>query len=106
MKKTWKLINELNSRNCTKTKRISEIKIGEQVVTSPFEMAETFNSYCISQKVQSHLPPFLTILFILEFIHTNLFILEFFQMNGRKQGCRQCIRTVQSMKRVIIGLYL
>jgi hypothetical protein len=27
-------------------------------------------------------------------------------MNGRKQGCRQCIRTVQSMNRVIIGLYL
>ena len=45
MKKTWKLINEINSRNCTKIKRISEIKIGEQVVTSPVEMAETFNSY-------------------------------------------------------------
>ena len=45
MKKTWKLINEINSRNCTKIKRISEIKIGEQVVTSPVEMAETFNSH-------------------------------------------------------------
>jgi hypothetical protein len=45
MKKTWQLINELNSRNCTKIKRISEIKIGEQVVTSPVEMVETFNSY-------------------------------------------------------------
>ena len=45
MKKTWKLINELNSRNCTKIKRISEIKIGEQVLTSPVEIAETFNSY-------------------------------------------------------------
>ena len=42
MKKTWKLINELNLRNCTKMKRISEIKIGEQVVASPVEMAETF----------------------------------------------------------------
>ena len=45
MKRTWKLINDLNSRNCEKTKRISEIKIGEQVVTSSGEIAEIFNSY-------------------------------------------------------------
>ena len=45
MKRSWKLINELNSRNFEKTKRIPEIKIGEQVVTSSGEIAETFNSY-------------------------------------------------------------
>ena len=45
MKRSWKLINELNSRNCKKAKKISEIKMGEQVVTSSGEMAEIFNSY-------------------------------------------------------------
>ena len=45
IKKTWKLINELNSRNRKKTNNISEIKMGEKVITSPMEMAEAFNSY-------------------------------------------------------------
>ena len=44
IKKTWKLINELNSRNRKKTNNISEIKM-EEVITSPIEMAEAFNSY-------------------------------------------------------------
>ena len=45
IKKTWKLINELNSRNRKKTNNISEIKMGEEIITSPMEMAEAFNSY-------------------------------------------------------------
>ena len=45
IKKTWKLINELNSRNRKKTNNISKIKMGEEVITSPMEMAEAFNSY-------------------------------------------------------------
>ena len=45
IKKTWKLINELNSRNRKNTNNISEIKMGEEAITSPMEMAEAFNSY-------------------------------------------------------------
>ena len=46
MKKTWQLINKLSSRNTGKTKRISEINLGEQLdITSPVEIAEAFNSY-------------------------------------------------------------
>jgi hypothetical protein len=44
MKKTWKLINELNSRTVRKLKNFGNY-FGDQVVTSPVEMAETFNSY-------------------------------------------------------------
>ena len=44
MKKTWKLINELNSRTVRKFKKFGNY-FGDQVVTSPVEMAETFNSY-------------------------------------------------------------
>ena len=45
MKKTWKLINDLNSRHCRTTSYIKEIKIDDQIVTSPNQMAETFNTY-------------------------------------------------------------
>ena len=45
IRKTWKLINELDSRNNRKTKNISEVRIGDDVITSPNEMAEAFNSY-------------------------------------------------------------
>ena len=48
IKKTWKLINELNSRNRKKTNNISEIKMREEVITSPMEMAEASNSYFIN----------------------------------------------------------
>ena len=44
-KKTGKLVNELNSRNHKNTRRVTEIKLGEQVITSSAEIAETFNSY-------------------------------------------------------------
>ena len=45
MKKTWKLINNLSSRSAFKPKRISEVIVNEQVVTSPADMAEAFNNY-------------------------------------------------------------
>ena len=45
MKKTWKLINDLSSRSAFKPKRISEVIVKEQVVTSPADMAEAFNNY-------------------------------------------------------------
>ena len=45
MKKTWKLINDLSSRSAFKPKRISEVIVNEQVVTSPADMAEAFNNY-------------------------------------------------------------
>ena len=48
IKKTWKLINELNSRNRKKTNNISEIKMGKEVIILPMEMAEAFNSYFIN----------------------------------------------------------
>ena len=45
MRKTWKLINEVSSKHSSKTKKLSEIRIGEQVVTSPIEISEAFNNY-------------------------------------------------------------
>ena len=45
MKKTWNLINELNSRNCRNTTNIKEVKIGNQVLDSSNQMAEAFNTY-------------------------------------------------------------
>jgi hypothetical protein len=48
MKKTWKLINDLSSRNSCKVKKISEVIVEEQVITSPAEMAEAFNNYFVS----------------------------------------------------------
>ena len=59
IKKTWKLINELNSRNRKKTNNISEIKMGEEVITSPMEMAETFNSYFtnVGVNLAAKIPP-------------------------------------------------
>ena len=45
MKKTWKIINEVSSKHLSKTKKLSEIRMGEQVITSPTEIAEVFNNY-------------------------------------------------------------
>ena len=45
MKKTWKIINEVSSKHLSKTKKISEIRTGEKVITSPIEIAEAFNNY-------------------------------------------------------------
>ena len=43
MKKTWNLINELSSRNCSKTKNMPDLKIGDQAITTPAEIAEAFS---------------------------------------------------------------
>ena len=58
-KRPGKLINELNSRNRKKTNNISEIKMGEEVITSPMEMAETFNSYFtnVGVNLAAKIPP-------------------------------------------------
>ena len=45
MKKTWKIINEVSSEHLSKTKKISEIRTGEKVITLPIRMAEAFNNY-------------------------------------------------------------
>ncbi len=45
MKKTWNVINELSSRNVSKTKRITQLDFEEREITAPEEMVETFNSY-------------------------------------------------------------
>ena len=46
-RKTWQLINELQSRNTSQTK-ISELKIGEQVISSPTDIADCFNDHFTS----------------------------------------------------------
>jgi hypothetical protein len=43
-----KLINELNSRNASSYKTISNIKVGEETIDTPKEIAETFNSHFAS----------------------------------------------------------
>ncbi|RUA05525.1 MAG: hypothetical protein DSY43_04445 [Gammaproteobacteria bacterium] len=43
-KKTWKFINELLNRRCKST-IVSELKIGDQIVSSPADIAEEFNSH-------------------------------------------------------------
>ena len=57
-RKTWQLINELNSRKSTKSQNISELKFGEQKITSPSDIAESFNDHFtnISQTLANDLP--------------------------------------------------
>jgi glycerol-3-phosphate acyltransferase PlsY len=38
MKKTWKLINELSSKNIGKTNRVSELNFNNQEITAPMDM--------------------------------------------------------------------
>ena len=52
MKKTCKLINNLNSRSAFKPKRISEVIVKEQVVTSPANMAEAFNNFNLVDEIR------------------------------------------------------
>ena len=47
-KTTWKLINELNSRNVSSHKSISNIKVGEETINTPKDIAETFNNHFAS----------------------------------------------------------
>ena len=46
-RKTWRLINELQSRQCKSTK-VSQIKSGHQAFTSPEDIAEAFNNHFTS----------------------------------------------------------
>jgi hypothetical protein len=45
MKKTWKLINELSSKNIGKTNRVSELNFNNREITAPMDIAEAFNDY-------------------------------------------------------------
>ena len=45
MKKTWKLINDLNSRHYRTSSCIKEVIIDDQIVNSPNQLAEAFNTY-------------------------------------------------------------
>ena len=47
-KTTWKLINELNSRNVSSHKSILNIKVGEETINTPKDIAETFNHHFAS----------------------------------------------------------
>ncbi len=58
-KSTWKLINELNSRNTFSHKTISNIKVGEEIINIPKDIAETFNSHfaSVGEKLAFDIPP-------------------------------------------------
>lgn len=57
IRNTWKLINELSSRQY-KTTDIPEVKIDEQSITSAVEIAEAFNSHftSIGEKLANEIP--------------------------------------------------
>ena len=46
-RKTWRLINELQSRQCKSTK-VSQIKLGQQVFTSSEDISQAFNNHFTS----------------------------------------------------------
>ena len=46
-RKTWRLINELQSRQSKSTK-VAQVKTGNQVFTSPGDIAEAFNNHFTS----------------------------------------------------------
>ena len=56
-RKTWRLINELQSRQSKPTK-VSQVKTGNQVFTSPGDMAEAFKNYFtnIGQSLAQEIP--------------------------------------------------
>ena len=58
-KSTWKRINELNSRNASSYKTISNIKVGEETKYTPKQIAETFNSHfaSVGENLASDIPP-------------------------------------------------
>ena len=58
MKKTWKLINELTSKNVAKSKKVSELNIGDQKITASAEIAEAFNEYfsTVGNNLASEIP--------------------------------------------------
>ena len=57
-KTTWKFINELNSRNVSSHKSISNIKVGEETINTPKDIAETFNNHFASagEKLAFNIP--------------------------------------------------
>ena len=57
--KTWPLINELQSRQSKSTK-VSQVKTGNQVNTSPSDIAEALNYYftSIGQSLAQEIPSF------------------------------------------------
>ena len=56
-RKTWRLINELQSRQSKSTK-VSQVKSGNQVFTSPGDMAEAFKNHFtnIGQSLAQEIP--------------------------------------------------
>ena len=48
MKKTWKFINELTSKNVAKCKKVSELNIRDNKITVSAEITEAFNADCFS----------------------------------------------------------
>ena len=56
-RKTWRLINELQSRQSKSTK-VSRVKTGTQVFTSPGDIAEAFNNHFtnIGQSLTQEIP--------------------------------------------------
>ena len=55
--KTWRLINELHTRQ-SKWSKVSQVKTGNQVFTSPGDIAEAFNNHFtnIGQSVAQEIP--------------------------------------------------
>lgn len=77
-RKTWRLINELQSRQSKSTK-VSQVKTGNQVFTSPGDIAEAFNNHFtnIGQSLAQEIPSS-------ELTHLPMLILltEYFLFNG------------------------
>ena len=75
-RKTWRLINELQSRQ-SKSTEVSQVKTGNQVFTSPGDIAEAFNNHFsnIGQSLAQK---------ILKLTHLPMLILltEYFLFNG------------------------
>ena len=56
-RKTWRLINELQSRQ-SRSAKVSQVKTGNQVFTSPGDIAEAFNNHFtnIGQSLAQEIP--------------------------------------------------
>ena len=57
-RKTWQLINDLTSRTAARSKIISQLKVGDQKITSPTGIAEVFNNHfsSIAETLSNKLP--------------------------------------------------
>ena len=45
-RKTWNLINELSSRNTSKSSNVLEIQVDNRTISTSGDMAEGFNKHC------------------------------------------------------------